>query len=117
MGAGGAVEEELDGQTDKWIDGTASKGANEAFAEGRADGYEEHKDEISSVIYSALLDLNTCENCAAADGAGLSSSLINAARPRPKPCFFAVAMGSPHGYMPARLRPADSAAWMPAKRM
>lgn len=63
-----SIEEELDGQSDKWIDGAASKGANEAFAEGRQDGYEEHKDEIQSVIYSALLDMNTCEACAAADG-------------------------------------------------
>jgi phage gp29-like protein len=63
------VEQELDEQSDKWIDGAASKGANEAFAEGRADGYQEHKDEIQAVVYSALLDLNTCENCAAADGA------------------------------------------------
>ena len=63
-----AIEGELDGQSDKWMDGVASKGTNEAFAEGRADGYEEHKDEIQSVIYSALLDMNTCEQCAAADG-------------------------------------------------
>lgn len=63
-----SIEDDLDGQSDKWIDGAASKGANEAFAEGRADGYEQHKDEIQSVVYSALLDINTCENCAAADG-------------------------------------------------
>lgn len=62
------VEEELDGQSDKWIDGTASKGTNEAFADGREAGYEEYADQISAVIYSALLDINTCENCAAADG-------------------------------------------------
>jgi hypothetical protein len=62
------IETDLDDQSDKWIDGTAAKGANEAFADGRADGYAEHADEISSVIYSALLDINTCENCAAADG-------------------------------------------------
>jgi phage gp29-like protein len=62
------IEEELDGQSDRWIDGAAAKGANEAFADGRAAGYEERSDEISSVIYSALLDWNTCESCAAADG-------------------------------------------------
>ena len=62
------VEEEMDAQSDKWIDGAASKGANEAFADGRADGYEEHADEIAAAIYSALLDMSTCENCAAADG-------------------------------------------------
>ena len=28
----------------------------------------EHRDEIASYIYSALLDVNTCEACAAADG-------------------------------------------------
>jgi hypothetical protein len=64
-----AVQSALDGQSDKWIDGVAAKGANEAFAEGRNAAYDEYADEIGSVIYSALLDLNTCENCAAADGA------------------------------------------------
>jgi len=62
------TEEDLDSQSDKWIDGAASKGANEAFADGRADGYAEHADEIKEVIYSALLDINTCEECAGADG-------------------------------------------------
>jgi hypothetical protein len=62
------IEQELDGQSDKWIDGVAAKGTNEAFADGRQDGYEQHKDEISQVICSALLDINTCESCAAADG-------------------------------------------------
>lgn len=62
------VEEDLDAQSDRWIDGPAAKGANEAFADGRGDGYEAYKDEISEVQYSALLDLNTCEACAAADG-------------------------------------------------
>ncbi len=63
-----AAEELLDEQSDKWIDGVGAKGANEAFADGREAGYEELKGEISSVIYSALLDTNTCEACAAADG-------------------------------------------------
>ena len=62
------AEEWLDEQSDKWIDGVGSKGANEAFADGRSDGYEAYADEISNVIYSALLDTGTCEACAAADG-------------------------------------------------
>jgi hypothetical protein len=62
------VQGELDDQSDKWIDGIGSKGANEAFAEGRSAGYEQYADEISECIYSALLDLNTCEACASADG-------------------------------------------------
>ncbi len=62
------VEEDLNAQSDKWIDGAASKGANEAFADGRAEGYAEYADEIGEVQYSALLDWNTCENCQAADG-------------------------------------------------
>jgi hypothetical protein len=57
----------LDDQSDKWVDGLAAEGANEAFAEGRYDGYEEHADEIASVMYSALLDINTCGPCAEAD--------------------------------------------------
>lgn len=63
------IGEDLDDQSDKWIDKTASKGANEAFGAGRQEGYEQCADEIGETIYSALLDLNTCENCAAADGA------------------------------------------------
>jgi hypothetical protein len=35
---------------------------------GRADGNAEHADEIGEVQYSALLDVNTFESCAAADG-------------------------------------------------
>ena len=62
------IERDLDGQSDGWIDNVAAKGANEAFADGRQDGYEQHKDEISQVIYSALLDINTCDACSAADG-------------------------------------------------
>jgi phage gp29-like protein len=62
------VQADLDEQSDKWIDGVGSKGANEAFAEGRDAGYAEYKDEIGSVIYSAMLDLNCCEACVAADG-------------------------------------------------
>ncbi len=62
------VQADLDEQSDRWIDGVASKGANEAFAEGRDAGYQEYKDEIGSVVYSALLDTNTCEACAGADG-------------------------------------------------
>lgn len=62
------VEEELDEQSDKWLDSVAAKGANEAFADGRAEGYADYADEISEVQYSALLDWNTCESCSAADG-------------------------------------------------
>ena len=60
--------ETLDDQSDGWVDNVAAKGANEAFAFGRAEGYEEHADEISSVIYSAMLDINSCEACVDADG-------------------------------------------------
>lgn len=63
------IETDLDEQSDKWIDGAAAKGANEAFADGRAAGYEAYRDEIGQVIYSALLDINCCGNCAAADDA------------------------------------------------
>jgi phage gp29-like protein len=63
------VQADLDGQSDKWIDNVAAKGANEAFANGRSDGFAEYADEIDRYIQSALLDLNTCGNCAAADGA------------------------------------------------
>jgi phage gp29-like protein len=60
--------ETLDDQSDGWIDNAAAKGASEAFAAGRNDGYEQYADEISSVQYSALLDTNTCDTCSGADG-------------------------------------------------
>ncbi len=63
-----AIGEELDGQSEKWVDRIASKGANEAFAEGRSVGFAEHADEIKEYIYSALLDIHTCPQCAGADG-------------------------------------------------
>jgi hypothetical protein len=63
------VQADLDDQSDKWIDSVAAKGANEAFGEGRSAGFAEFADEIDRYLYSALLDLNTCGNCAAADGA------------------------------------------------
>jgi phage gp29-like protein len=59
---------DLDDQSDKWIDGLAGEGANEAFADGRQAGYEQYKDEIGKVIYSALLDPMTCDPCGQADG-------------------------------------------------
>ena len=59
---------DLDGQSDKWIDGVAGEGANEAFAEGRSEGFDQYRDEISRYIQSAMLDINTCEACAATDG-------------------------------------------------
>jgi hypothetical protein len=63
------VGQDLDEQSDKWIDNVAGKGANEAFAEGRSAGFADYADEIASFLYSALLDLNTCGPCADADGA------------------------------------------------
>ncbi len=63
------IEDELEAQSDGWFESAASKGANEAFADGRQSGYEEYADEIASVMYSAILDSNTCGNCASADGA------------------------------------------------
>jgi hypothetical protein len=62
------IQSDLDGQSDKWIDAVAGEGANEAFADGRDAGYEQYKDEIGSCYYSALLDVNSCETCAGADG-------------------------------------------------
>jgi len=59
---------DLDEQKDGWIDNVAGEGANEAFAAGRSEGFAEYADEIDHYIQSAMLDLNTCENCAAADG-------------------------------------------------
>ncbi len=58
----------LDDQSEGWIDNVAGKGANEAFAAGRSAGYEDYADEIASVLYSSMLDPNSCGNCDDADG-------------------------------------------------
>jgi hypothetical protein len=42
--------------------------ASEAFNMGRADVLEQAQSKVDKVVYSALLDRNTCAPCAAADG-------------------------------------------------
>jgi phage gp29-like protein len=70
-------------QSDRWIDGVAAKGTNSAFADGRAEGYREYADEIDSVEYSSLLDLNTCPACEAADGSTAKTPDGLASTPNP----------------------------------
>ncbi len=62
------IADDVDGQTDGWIDRAASEAAHQAFAQGRQDGFAAHRSEISRFIYSAMLDMNTCGECAKADG-------------------------------------------------
>lgn len=63
-----AAEAALDQQKDGWMDALAAKAANEAFADGRDEGYQELKDQIRECQYSAILDNNTCDECESADG-------------------------------------------------
>lgn len=59
---------DVDEQNDGYIDRAASSAANNAIANGRQDGFAEHRDEIDRFIYSAMLDSNTCGECSDADG-------------------------------------------------
>jgi len=58
----------LTNQSDKWVDSFAGNAANVGIQEGRGEAIEALKEEWDYLEYSALLDLNTCEPCAEADG-------------------------------------------------
>jgi len=62
------IAQDVDGQSDAWVDRAAADAVHQAFSNGRQDGFAEHRDEIQYFIYSAMLDANTCDDCAEADG-------------------------------------------------
>jgi HK97 family phage portal protein len=80
-----ALKAELESQSDKFIDPMAGSTANAAISEGRDD---EIKDQIDAgnageVMYSAILDANTCGPCADADGETASDPADLPAAPNP----------------------------------
>lgn len=63
-----AAQQDLEDGKDGWIDNVAGDATNEAFGAGRSDGFAALGDDIKGYLYSAILDVNTCEACSAADG-------------------------------------------------
>jgi len=63
-----AVANEINTGSVTYIDRAAAELAHKVIAFGRADEMRNRSDEIGRYEYSALLDVNTCEPCAALDG-------------------------------------------------
>lgn len=63
-----AVQNEITAGSVSYIDRAATGLANKVINIGRMDEAERRKGEWTKITYSSLLDLNTCEPCAAADG-------------------------------------------------
>lgn len=62
------LKEVLLEQSEKFLDQFAGAAINAAIQSGRADEAAERKDEWDNVVYSAILDNNTCGPCEEADG-------------------------------------------------
>lgn len=58
----------LSTQSEKFLDQAASNTVNAAIQSGRSDEAEARSDQWETVIYSAVLDQNTCNPCGDADG-------------------------------------------------
>jgi HK97 family phage portal protein len=58
----------LSGQSEQWTEDYAGRAANSGIQEGRGETLLENAELIDRYQYSALLDANTCEACAEADG-------------------------------------------------
>lgn len=63
-----AFRKELEDTSTGYIDKAAAGAINAAMADGRKAEWQYNKDEFGRVIYSAVLDTNTCSPCADADG-------------------------------------------------
>lgn len=63
-----AVEKEVGDGSTGWLDRIATGAANKVLNMGRAAEAEDRKDEWEKIEYSAILDSNVCEPCAADDG-------------------------------------------------
>lgn len=63
-----ALETAIDETTSGYVSKIATEASNVTFAQGRAYEYEVRQEEVSRVIYSAILDGNTCQPCSSADG-------------------------------------------------
>lgn len=63
-----ALRETLEALSDKSVKGWASRGATEALAIGRQDVFDTNADKIGKLIYTCLLDTNSCGPCASLDG-------------------------------------------------
>lgn len=62
------IESQMGESSSAYVDSSAGAAANKAMNKGRDAEIEARSDEIDRIQYSALLDVNTCEQCEAADG-------------------------------------------------
>lgn len=77
------LKEILFGQSEKYIDQIAGAAANAAIQSGRSVEAENQSDVWVRVIYSAVLDANTCSPCADADGEEADDEADLPAAPNP----------------------------------
>jgi HK97 family phage portal protein len=63
-----AFRKELEDTSEGYISNIAAGAVNAAVADGRKREWEYNKDEVDHVIYSCVLDANSCDPCASADG-------------------------------------------------
>jgi HK97 family phage portal protein len=78
------LRELLLGQSEKFIERIAGSAANAAIQSGRSAEAENQKDKWDRVIYSAVLDANTCGPCEEADGEEASDPADLPAAPNPE---------------------------------
>jgi hypothetical protein len=71
-------------QSDKFIERIAGGAVNAAIQSGRSAEAESQTEAWSSVMYSAVLDANTCGPCADADGETAASEEDLPAAPNPE---------------------------------
>jgi len=62
------IQQTLEDGSTVYVEQSAAAAANAAMNAGRDAEIEARADDIRSVLYSAILDVNTCESCEAADG-------------------------------------------------
>ena len=63
-----AFRKELEDTSEGYISNIAAGAVNAAVADGRQREWEYNKDEVDHVIYSCVLDANSCDPCSSADG-------------------------------------------------
>lgn len=62
------LADDMDDQPDGYIDRASGEAANWVMSSGRQDEFNALRDKIDHFVYSALLDMHTCDECSDADG-------------------------------------------------
>jgi len=79
-----AVRQEIEEGSTSYVDRAATGAANVALSSGRSAEADERSEEWERVEYSALLDQNVCEPCAAEDGETASNEADLQPAPNPE---------------------------------